>query len=80
MGAASEVLGAAAVAETFAGRARAAQLAPVDGVAGAVWASDGQPRVVFGCTVGHGKIVGIELLADATRLRQLDVEYLDETS
>ena len=42
-GASSEVCGAAAVAKTFAGRARAAQPALVDGLAGAVWAPGGKP-------------------------------------
>jgi RNA polymerase sigma factor (sigma-70 family) len=41
MGAAAEVLGASAVAETFSGRARAAQLVPLDGEAGAMGAVGG---------------------------------------
>src|SRR5213593_1837753 len=49
-GASSEVRGAAAVAKTFSGRARAAQPALVNGAAGAVWAPGGRPRVVFGFT------------------------------
>ena len=77
-GAAGEVLGAPDVAETFSGRATAAQLALVDGAAGAVWAPGGRPRVVFGFTVRRGKIVEIELLADPVRLGQLDLEFLDE--
>ncbi|MGH3321768.1 MAG: hypothetical protein ACRDN9_16665 [Streptosporangiaceae bacterium] len=36
-----------------------------------------QPRVVFDFTVAGGKIVEIDLLADPTRLGQLDVELLD---
>src|SRR3989441_2176922 len=44
MGAAEEVHGAAAVAETFSGRARAAQPALVNGEAGLVWAPGGAPR------------------------------------
>ena len=49
----------------------------MDGAAGAVWAPGGQPRVVFGFTVADGRIVGIELLADPERLRQLDLAILD---
>jgi RNA polymerase sigma factor (sigma-70 family) len=76
MGVAGEVRGAAAVAQTFAGRARAARPALVDGAAAAVWAPGGRPRVVVGFTIAEGRIVGIELLADPERLRQLDVTVL----
>jgi RNA polymerase sigma factor (sigma-70 family) len=75
-GAPGEVVGAAAVAETFSGRARAAQPADIDGTAGAVWAQGGKPRVVFGFTIEHGKIVEIELLADPARLGELDLVIL----
>jgi RNA polymerase sigma factor (sigma-70 family) len=78
MGAASEVRGAAEVAGTFTGRARAAQLALVNGAPGAVWASGGQPRVVFGFTITNGKIVEIEMLADPERLRLLDLAVLGD--
>ena len=78
MGASKEVRGAAAVAETFAGRARPAQPALVNGVAGAVWAPGGQPRVVFGFTVTLGKIVAIELVADPERIRQLNLAILKD--
>ncbi len=77
VGAVGEVRGAAAVAGTFSGRARAARLASIDGAAGAVWAPGGQPRIVFGFTVTDGKVVGISLLADPERLRQLDLVLLD---
>ena len=76
MGAAAEVRGAAEVAGTFSGRARAARLALVDGSAGAVWAQGGEPRVVFGFTIEDGKITGIEMIADPDRLGQLDLVYL----
>jgi RNA polymerase sigma-70 factor (ECF subfamily) len=77
-GASSEVRGAAAVAGTFSGRARAAQPALVDGAAGAVWAPGGKPRVVFAFTITGGKIVEIEMLADPERLSQLDLAILDD--
>jgi RNA polymerase sigma-70 factor (ECF subfamily) len=76
-GASEEVRGAAAAAATFAGRARAAQLALVNGAAGAVWAPGGQPRVVFAFTITRGKIVAIDLIADPARLRQLDLAVLN---
>ena len=76
-GASSEVRGAAAVADTFSGRARAARPALVDGVPGAVWAPGGQPRVVLSFTVTHGKIVAIDTIADPVRLGQFDLVILD---
>ena len=78
VGATETARGAAAVAETFSGRARTAQLALVDGVAGAVWAPGGTPRVVFAFTVNQGKIVEIHLLADAERLSRLDLVLLKD--
>jgi hypothetical protein len=68
-----EAHGAAAAARTFAGRARAARLALLDGYAGAVWAPGGQPRVVFGFTVEQGRVVEIELIADPEQLGRLDL-------
>ena len=78
VGASKEVHGAAAVAATFAGRARAALPALVNGVAGAVWAPGGRPRIVFDFTMSDGKIVAIELLADPERLRRLDLAVRDD--
>jgi len=77
-GAVSEVHGAAAVTETFKGRARAAQPALVNGVPGLVWAPGGRPRVVFRFTIADGKIVAIELVGDPERLRQLNVAIVGE--
>jgi RNA polymerase sigma-70 factor (ECF subfamily) len=77
-GASREVRGAAAVADTFSGRARAAQPALVNGAVGAVWAPGGQPRVVFGFTITREKIVEINLVADPERLRHLDLAVLDD--
>ncbi len=78
MGASREVRGAAAVATTFAGRARYAQVALVDGAWGAVWAAGGKPRVVFGFAITNGRIVGMELIADPERLRQFNLTLLGE--
>jgi len=68
--------GAAAVAETFVGRAKAAQPALIGGTAGLVWAPGGTPRAVFGFTIRDGRVVAIELLADAERIGRLDLELL----
>jgi RNA polymerase sigma factor (sigma-70 family) len=75
-GAPGEVRGAPAVAGSFAGRARVARPALIDGAAGAVWAPGGQPRVVFRFTFGRGRIVAIDILADPQRLRDLEVVVL----
>jgi RNA polymerase sigma factor (sigma-70 family) len=76
-GAQREARGARAVAETFSGRALVARPALLDGVAGAVWASGGRPRVVFDFTIARGKIVEIDLIADPERLGRLDLTILD---
>src|ERR671911_120086 len=75
-----EVRGAAAVAEQalfFSRAAPSARPALVNGAA-AVVASGGRPIAVMGFTVRHGKIVEIDILADPTRLRQLDLAVLDD--
>jgi RNA polymerase sigma-70 factor (ECF subfamily) len=71
-----EVGGAPAVAGTFAGRARGAQMAIIDGFVGAMWAQGGRTRVVFDFRIAHGKIVGIEMVADPDRLGQMELEVL----
>jgi RNA polymerase sigma factor (sigma-70 family) len=79
-----EVRGAQAVAEqalTFSKFARSAHARPalVNGAAGVVsWSPDGQLFSVMGCTVRHGKIVEIDILADPARLRQLDLAVFDD--
>ena len=77
-GAAPEVRGAAEVASTFAGRARAARPALVDGLVGLAWAPGGHPRVVFDFTTENGRIVAIDLIADPARLGELELELLNE--
>ncbi len=80
-GAPREVRGARAVAEgasTFAGYAQFAQPVLVNGAVGVVVASAGQPYAVMGFTVRQGKMVEIDILADPTRLRQLDLSVLDK--
>jgi RNA polymerase sigma-70 factor, ECF subfamily len=72
-GAAGEVVGAAAVAEVFAGRARGARLALVDGAAGVIWATGGRIRAVFDFTIVDGRVAGIDLMMDPASIDQLDV-------
>ena len=78
IGASMEVRGAMAVAEQFSGRARAAKPALINGAFGLVWASRGQPRVVFSFTITSGKIVAIDMLADPEGLREMDLTMLNE--
>jgi RNA polymerase sigma-70 factor (ECF subfamily) len=75
-GAAAEVRGAAAVAETFAGRAQAAQPALVDGTVGLAWAPGGRPKAVFDFMISNGRIVAIDLILDPEVLDALDLELL----
>jgi RNA polymerase sigma-70 factor (ECF subfamily) len=77
MGSAETVRGAAKVTEFFAGRARAARPAMVDGLPGAVWAQAGRPRVVLDFTVLDGRVVGIELLADPEVLERLEIATIE---
>jgi RNA polymerase sigma factor (sigma-70 family) len=77
MGATREVRSARAVAETFAGRARAARPVLVNGAAGLVWSSGGTPRVVFEFTVANGTIVEIDMIAEPARLRAVELAPLD---
>ncbi len=76
-GASAKVSGAQAVAQQFAGRARAAQLALINGAVGAVWAVGGQPRVVLSFTLAHEKIIAIDLIADPASLQQFALTILD---
>jgi RNA polymerase sigma-70 factor (ECF subfamily) len=71
-GAPAELRGAAEVAGSFAGRARTARPALVEGTVGAVWASGGRPRVAFAFTVAGGRIVAVRLLADPEVLRRVE--------
>lgn len=67
------IVGADTVARTFAGRARAAQPAFLDGEPGAVWMHEGKLQVAFRFTIGNDRITGIDLVADPLALAQLDV-------
>jgi RNA polymerase sigma-70 factor (ECF subfamily) len=71
---APEVRGAALVANTFKGRARAAKAAFIDGDAGAVWVLGGQVRAAFLFAFEHGKISGLDLVMEPVDLAELEVE------
>jgi RNA polymerase sigma-70 factor (ECF subfamily) len=78
MGAVAEQRGAASVALTYSRRARGAQRALVDSMAGLVWAPGGLPRVVFDFTIEGGKIVAIDLVADPPRLARYHLVILSD--
>jgi RNA polymerase sigma-70 factor (ECF subfamily) len=50
----------------------------VNGAVGVVTTRDGEPFSVGGFTVRHGRIVEMDWLADAARLRELDLTILGE--
>jgi RNA polymerase sigma-70 factor (ECF subfamily) len=77
MGGPGEARGPAEVAAIFSGRAQAAQLASVNGTAAIIWASGGQPRVIFTFIIDRGKITAIDMTADPSQLRKLDVRILN---
>jgi RNA polymerase sigma factor (sigma-70 family) len=68
-----ELRGVDAVAQVFAGGARAARLCLVDGLAAAVVAVGGRPIAVFAFTVRDSLVVGIDLMSDPETLRSLDL-------
>jgi len=76
MGGTAEVRGGAAVAQTFKGRARAAQVALVDGAVGLAVALQGRLRIVLGLTIADGKIIAIDAIADPDYIARLDVQIL----
>jgi RNA polymerase sigma factor (sigma-70 family) len=67
------VRGPDAVARSFAGRAKAARPALIDGDPGLVWMYRGEIRVVFAFTVDDDRIVAVELLSEPDQLRAFDI-------
>jgi RNA polymerase sigma factor (sigma-70 family) len=76
------IQGAPAVAEQTLvfSRSRAGEATPalVNGAAGVIWAARGRRYSVVGFTVRGGRIAEIDILADPSRLDQLDVRTTDE--
>jgi RNA polymerase sigma-70 factor (ECF subfamily) len=73
MGSAPVLRGARDVAGRFAGGAQVARTALIDGVAGAVWMTGRQPRIIFSFTFSDDRIAAIEIIADPVRLKTIDV-------
>jgi len=73
-----EISGAKTVAETFKGKAQAAQLALVNGSAGAAWGPPGgKPVVAFCFSITDGKISSIEIVMDKNKLENFEFEIID---
>ncbi len=73
-----ELRGAAAVAQTFKGRAQAAKPALIDGAVAVTVAFGGQLRIVLGLTFANGRIAAIDAIADPARIAAFDVETLTD--
>jgi RNA polymerase sigma-70 factor, ECF subfamily len=65
--------GSQAVANTFKGRAQAAQLALIAGDVGLAFAPGGRPVAVFEFVIENGRIVEISLIGDAGSIASLDL-------
>jgi len=77
MGGAPELRGAEAVANTFKGRAQAAQPAMVDGAMAIAVVFGGRLRIVLELRFEGERIAGIQAVADPDRLQGFDVAVLD---
>jgi RNA polymerase sigma-70 factor (ECF subfamily) len=76
LGSLAEIRGAAAVAETFKGRAQAAKPALVDGALAVAVILGGRLRIVLRLTFKDDRIALVEAVADATELAAADLEVL----
>jgi len=76
LGSLAEIRGAAAVAETFKGRAQAAKPAFVDGALGVAVIFGGKLRIALRLTFSGDRISAVEAVADAGRIAGFDVEVL----
>jgi RNA polymerase sigma-70 factor (ECF subfamily) len=76
LGSLAEIRGAAAVAETFKGRAQAARPALIDGELAIAVIFGGQLRIALRLAFEGDRIAEVEAVADAARIRAFDVEVL----
>lgn len=74
----AEIRGAESVADTFKGKASAAQLALVDGTYGATWAPGGKPVVAFSFAILDGRISTIEIVMDKDKLEASEIKIVDQ--
>jgi RNA polymerase sigma-70 factor (ECF subfamily) len=76
LGSLAEIRGAAAVAETFKGRAQAAKPAMVDGAMAVAVIFGGKLRIALRLTFSGDRIAAVDAVADAGRIAGFDVEVL----
>ena len=76
LGSQPEILGAAAVAKAYVGRAQQARAALVDGQVGVLVAPRGHLLLVLNVRVEAGRIVAIDAVADPSRLQRLELAAL----
>ncbi|RNB78544.1 sigma-70 family RNA polymerase sigma factor [Brevibacillus fluminis] len=72
-----EVYGSQSVAKQFAGRAQGARPVLVNGSVGVLVAPRGKMLLVLEFTIADGKITEIGMIADQTRLNELDLAILE---
>jgi RNA polymerase sigma factor (sigma-70 family) len=77
---AQQISGADAVANILNGSAQGAQLAFVNGLAGAAWGMKGKTVVAFCFAVNDGKITGIDIVMDKNTLDNFDIQIIDNNS
>lgn len=73
----TQTVGANAVANTLKGSAKGAQLAMVNGVAGATWGMNGKTVVAFCFTIIDEKVIAIDIVMDKTTLDNFDIRLID---
>jgi RNA polymerase sigma-70 factor (ECF subfamily) len=76
MGSPLALSGAAAVAQTFCGRAKGARAALVGGCVGVIWSQGGTPKMAFDLVIIDNLITEIEMVADPVWLEQFEIEPL----
>lgn len=78
LGSLAEIRGAAAVANTFKGRALGAKPAFVDDGFGLIVEVGGQLRVILRLAMRGGRITEVQAIADQTHLEQIDFTLFDQ--
>ena len=78
LGSQPEILGAAAVAKAYVGRAQQARAALVDGQVGVLVAPRGHLLLVLNVRVEGGRIVTIDAVADSDRLQRFELAALPD--
>jgi RNA polymerase sigma-70 factor (ECF subfamily) len=75
-----EITGAKAVADILNGSAQGAQLALVNGLAGAAWGMNGKTVVAFCFVVEDAKIARIDIVMEKSKLDNFDIQIIDNKS